>query len=145
MSLQETTWSHFKVWCFLPLDAFFLPSFFLVFFMQVGPIGLVANAVALSSNVGGVLDHQTIVYSKSTVLHVLEKPPEWRFLLLWCHDSLMTWEEEQRKSVHSVCSCWQCRSCLNGAGPLVRSKVNHHSECKPKILSITHEFHLKTG
>lgn len=75
---------------FLPLDGFFLSSLLLVFFLQVGPIGLIANAIALPGDVGGVLDHQTIICSKATVLHVLKKPLEGRRLLLRRHDSPKT-------------------------------------------------------
>ncbi len=76
--------------CFLPLDSFFLSSLLLVFFLQVGPVGLVANAVALSGNVRSVLDHQTVVCSKAAILHILKKPPEGRRLLLRRHDSPKT-------------------------------------------------------
>lgn len=74
----------------LPFNGVLLSSLLLVFFLQVGPVGLVANAVALSGNVRGILYHQTIICSKAAVLHILKKPPEGRCLLLRCHDSPKT-------------------------------------------------------
>ena len=99
-SFVSTVWRFCLFMCFLPLNGFFLSSLLLVFFLKVSPVGLVTNAVTLSGDVRGILDHQTIICSKAAVLHVLKKPPEGRRLLLRGHDSTKTWEEDQRGPHH---------------------------------------------
>lgn len=132
----------------LPLDGFFLPSLLLVFFLQVGPVGLVTNAVTLSGNVRGILDYQTIICSKPTVLHVLKKPPEGRCLLLRRHDFPKTWEEKIREdqvkfSDYSLSQCESehtinCKPSQNSS--LVWWKHPHMAQWHKSLLSLYHNL-----
>lgn len=96
----------------LPLDGFFLPSLLLVFFLQVGPVCLVTNSVTLSGNVWGILNHQTIISSKSAIFNILKKTSEGRHILPRRHDSKNNWENKTSVTMVSLqCSPYGLCTC----------------------------------